>query len=405
MTEIIVPPQSTLKRDSLIISLISSSHFFSHFYQLTLASLFPLLHDAFKVDYVVLGSVVACFYTVSGVCQTFAGVLVDKHGSRPILTAGIGLMAVCVLLAGFVPQFWMLYPLFIIAGFGNSIFHPADFSALSHYVSVPRHGRAFSVHAFAGSLGYAAAPVIVGTLGVTLGWRAGLIVAGGLGLGMTFLLYRYGHRFLPDYHEEHATAPVKFSYLEILAMPSIILSFGYLLFTSSATGAIQTLSSVAFIDFYHVPLARAATAVSAYIFCSATGMLIGGFIADHTKHHARAAAIGLASSAFFAAIIATGVGSFTLVTILLACAGLCQGTTAPSRDVLVKSSAPPGSIGRVFGIVYSGGDAALALAPLIFGMLADHHAYHAFFFGVAALYLVGICTVMTIQKEKNKAVI
>ena len=59
---------------SFVIGLISSSHFFSHLYQLALAPLFPLLHDAFDVSYVMLGSIVTCFYVVSGVCQIFAGI-------------------------------------------------------------------------------------------------------------------------------------------------------------------------------------------------------------------------------------------------------------------------------------------------------------------------------------------
>jgi MFS family permease len=395
-------PEPSLKRDSLVIALIASSHFFSHFYQLALAPLFPLLHDDFDVNYVLLGSVVTSFYVVSGLCQTFSGVLVDRYGSRPVLTAGIGLMATSIGLAGLVPRFWMLYPLLILAGFGNSIFHPADFSALSHHVSKARHGRAFSIHAFAGSLGYAAAPIIIGGVGATFGWRVGLTLAGVMGGGMTILLLRYGRHFLPDYqeHRDPAAAP-KTSYLQIIMMPTIVFAFGYLVFTSSATGAIQTFSTVSFIDFYNVPLATAATALSGYIVCSALGMLTGGVIADHTTHHVRVAATGLALAAFFVSFVAWGGLPFGGVTLAIAITGLCQGVTAPSRDILVKSAAPVGSIGRVFGIVYSGGDAAMALSPLIFGALVDNHAYHAIFFGVACLYLIGIGTVMTIGKKRT----
>ncbi len=397
------PPPSSAKRDTLIIGLISSSHFFSHFYQLILAPLFPLLHDAFGVSYVLLGSVVTGFYLVSGICQTFAGILVDRFGSRPVLTVGIGLMAVSITLAGLVPQFWMLYPLLILAGLGNSIFHPADFSALSHHVSKARHGRAFSIHAFAGNLGYAASPVIVGHLGVTFGWRVGLVTAGVLGIGMTLLLWRYGRNFLPDRQEshDHADAP-RTSYLKIIAMPVIVYSFGYLFFTSMASGAIQNFSTVSFINYYDVPLTVATAALSTYLVCAALGMLAGGVIADRTIHHVRVASIGLATAAVFAMLIATGWLSFGWVTIAIGMAGFFQGMTAPSRDILVKSAAPPGSIGRVFGIVYSGGDAALATAPIVFGAMADHHAYHAIFIGIAVMYGIGILTVTTIGQTRAR---
>jgi FSR family fosmidomycin resistance protein-like MFS transporter len=397
---------STAKRDALVISLVSAAHFFSHFYQLALAPLFPLLHTAFDVSYVMLGSVVTAFYAVSGVCQTFSGILVDRWGARPVLIGGIALMAVCILLAGLVSDFWMLYPLLIVAGLGNSIFHPADFSALSHYVSNERHGRAFSIHSFAGSAGYAASPLITGAIAVAFGWRAGLITAGVMGILMTLLLLRYAKRFMPDFHETHhdETLP-KFSYLKIITMPVIILSFSYLLFSSMATGALQSFATTSFIDFYSAPLTVAATALSTYLICSALGMLIGGIIADRTERHARVAFTGLGLAAVFVSVIASGMLPFGLVAFAMALVGLSQGVTAPSRDILVKSSAPKGSIGRVFGIVYSGGDAALSLAPVVFGALADHHAYHAMFFGIAALYVAGMLTVTTIGQRKAEAAI
>ena len=404
MTDETITPPSALKHDSLVISLIASSHFFSHLYQLALPSVFLLLHPYFNVSYVMLGSVVTGFYAVSGVLQTFAGILVDRYGSRPVLTAGIGLMATSIGLAGLVPQFWMLYPLLIIAGLGNSIFHPADFSALSHHVSKERHGRAFSIHAFAGNLGYAASPIIIGNLGIAFGWRLGLLVAGAMGWCMTFLLLRYGKNFMPDFHEEHAHGQIaRLSYWQVVTTPVIIFSFGYLLFTSSATGAMQTFSTVTFVNHYHVDLTMAAAALSAYLVSSALGMLVGGVIADRTTKHVRVAMTGLALAALCAASLAAGQLPFAAVMVIAGIMGFCQGTTAPSRDILVKHSAPPGSIGRVFGIVYSGGDAALASAPLVFGALVDHHAYHAFFIGIAILYLIGIVTVTTIGHKQSRA--
>jgi MFS family permease len=168
-----------------------------------------------------------------------------------------------------------------------------------------------------------------------------------------------------------------------------------------ATGAIYNFSTVSFMEFYNVTLTTAATALSAYLICSACGMLLGGVIADRTRQHARVAAIGLGLAACFALIVASGLLPFAAVMLVLAITGLCQGVTTPSRDILVKTAAPPGSIGRVFGIVYSGGDAALAIAPVAFGILADHHAYHAIFIGVAILYLIGIATVLNLGAKRD----
>ena len=49
-----------------------------------------------------------------------------------------------------------------LAGLGNSVFHPADFSILNARVGSERLGHAFSAHGVAGSLGYASAPIFSG---------------------------------------------------------------------------------------------------------------------------------------------------------------------------------------------------------------------------------------------------
>ena len=44
------------------------------------------------------------------------------------------------------------------------------------------------------------------------------------------------------------------------------------------------------------------------------------------------------------------------------------------------------------------------MAPLIFGALVDHHAYHAIFFGIAALFATAIFSVFTLgQRQTAKA--
>jgi len=401
MTDTAVPI-STLKRDSFVTGLIGSAHFISHFYQLSLAPLFPVFHTYFGVSYTALGSLVTAFYLVSGLCQAFAGIFVDKWGPRPVLLFGMMSMATCIGLAGLVTHFWMFYPLLVLAGTGNSVFHPADFSALSHQVSKPRLGRAFSIHACGGRLGYAMAPLIVGTLATYCGWRMALGTAGIFGWLVSLALIRYGRDYIPDHGFGDAANPhASISYSKLIAMPALLFAFGYFFLTAAAGSAFQNFSIAAFMDYYGVSLDMAARALSAYLISSAVGMLCGGVLADHTQHHARVAALGLCLTAAFMALIASGNLSYGLVVAAAAAVGACEGVTAPSRDILVKGAAPPGATGRVFGFVYSGLDAGSTVAPLVFGALVDHHAYHAIFFGIAILFGSAILSVLTLGQRQT----
>src|SRR5258708_34335803 len=113
----------TFRRDVKIIGLVGSAHCLSHFFQLVLPPLFPLLKTEFDVSYTTLGALVSVFYVASGLCQFGAGFAVDRFGARPVLLAGIGLLAGGQLVPGVMPDVFWLFPLVFIMGVGNGVFH------------------------------------------------------------------------------------------------------------------------------------------------------------------------------------------------------------------------------------------------------------------------------------------
>jgi FSR family fosmidomycin resistance protein-like MFS transporter len=65
------------------------------------------------------------------------------------------------------------------------------------------------------------------------------------------------------------------------------------------------------------------------------------------------------------------------VLVLFGVMGFGAGIAGPSRDLLVKQATPAGATGRVYGVVYSGLDVGMTLAPLAFGVLMDAGHYRA----------------------------
>ncbi|HEX2115952.1 MAG TPA: MFS transporter, partial [Alphaproteobacteria bacterium] len=177
-----------LRRDTWVIGLISTAHGFSHFFQLVLPPLFPLLKDVLGVSYQALGLLTMVFYATSCIAQPAAGFLVDRFGARYVLLAGLALFAGATALMGVVPSFALLFPLAALAGLGNSVFHPADFAILNAQIGDKRLGRAYSFHAIAGNIGWALAPVASVGLAAALGWRTALITMGAVGLALTAFL-------------------------------------------------------------------------------------------------------------------------------------------------------------------------------------------------------------------------
>ena len=174
--------------DVRTIGAVSVAHFTSHVLQLALAPLFPLLRQDLGVSFTELGLVLSVFYVVSGLGQVVASVLVDRFGPHRLLLAGVALQGGAIAAMGLAPGYWALLPLAAIAGAGNSVYHPANLSVLSHRVASARLGRAFALHAVAGSLGYAVSPVFVGTVATVWGWRAALLAVGGFALVVALVL-------------------------------------------------------------------------------------------------------------------------------------------------------------------------------------------------------------------------
>jgi len=395
----IAPP--SLRRDVRIIGLIGTAHFFSHFFQLTLPPLFPLLKDVFGVPYVALGLAVSVFYGGSGIGQTLSGFLVDRVGALRVLMAGMGLLAGSIALAGLVPSYWFLLPVALLAGLGNSVFHPADYSILNASVDPRRIGRGYSVHAISGNLGWAVAPTVVFALTAHFGWRAALVTVGGLGLAMVMVLATQGGAF----RGVHAGArrAVGVTDVRVLLTAPVLAAFAYFALIATALVGMQTFGVTGLMRVYETPMALATAALTAFLLGGAAGILGGGFLADRTSRHDVVAVSGLIGAAALILLVATGGVGPSRLPLVLAVAGFCQGVTAPSRDMLVRAATPPGASGKVFGFVYSGLDLGSCLVPVAFGWMLDHRDPRMLFVAVGVLLLCTIGTVVQVRRRAQPA--
>lgn len=382
-------------QDVRVIGLVGSAHAVSHFFQLVLPPLFPFLKADFGVGYAELGLLMTFFYAASGLSQTPAGFAVDRFGARNVLIAGIGLFATALLLIAFVHTYWMMVPLVVMAGIGNSVFHPADYAILTSAVRKDWLARAYGVHQLGGNLGWTVAPVATLTLTAFFGWHVALIILGLFGYVLLLVVHWQGAALAigaarPD--SGRATGGPRRPKLQLLVAPAILLCFSYFVLLSTALTGFQQFLPTALNIAHGTPLVAAGTALTFYLLGGAAGIMFGGWLADRSGHHERILAIGL----FAAAAITLVVGAIdlpvALLVLLVATAGFCSGTTSPSRDMMVRGATPPGSTGKVFGFVYSGLDLGSAIVPPVLGLMLDH-GLPLGFFAVTAIALMGCITV------------
>lgn len=387
------------------IGAVGIAHFSSHFLQLAVAPLFILMRDDLGVSFTELGLVLSVFYLFSGVGQVVAGVLVDRFGADRLLLCGMILQGAATAAMGLAPRYEALLPLAALAGLGNSVYHPADLSILSHRVAHVRLGRAFAAHVIAGNLGFAASPLASAALGTTSGWRTALLVMGGLVVvfGLGLVVWRSALKVEPQAHHAEGpggavTAP---SFLQVLAMPVVLMAFLYFVLTAVSLSAFQSFSIPALQQGYGATLALATLAASLYQLGNAAGVAVGGVVADRTSAHHVIAMGGLAVGAVFG-LLAAGLTAAPAVTVaLIAVVGVCLGLTTPSRDVLVRSAAPAGATGKVFGVVYSGYDIGALVAPVVFGLALDHQMPSVVLATGALALAVAVLTAFAVRRRPD----
>jgi FSR family fosmidomycin resistance protein-like MFS transporter len=395
-----LPPSA--RHDLETISLIGFVHGVSHFFHLLLPPLFPWLMDDFDLSFTAIGVTMTVFFIVSGLGQAAAGFLVDRFGAARILGAGI----TCFALAGILLHFSTGYPMLIvvaaIAGLGNSVFHPADFTVLNRHVTQSRLGHAFSIHGLSGNLGWALAPVFMTGIATASGWRNAALAASLVALLALALLF-WRREALTDpvsEHNEKSDQPAG-SLFDFLRVRAVWLCFLFFLLITAAFGAIQNFASPILQSLYGLSITTAASALSAYLLGGAGGILLGGFLAKKNDQE-RLITIALGIAAVFAMILAAGILPGWSILPLMSAIGFCTGIAGPSRDLLVRRAATArfgqAAFGRVYGFVYSGLDLGLAMAPVIFGQLMDGGRFSHVLIGIAVLQTLAIFTALRVGK-------
>ena len=380
--------------------MVAFAHLLSHFFQLALPPLFPLLRAEFGTSYAVLGTLVGVYYAASGITQFVSGFVVDRLGARPVLLLGLALAAGGTMLASLVPGIGWLFPVAALMGIGNGVFHPADFAILNANVAPPRLGHAYSSHGIGGNLGYALAPLVSFALGTTFGWRFALAAMGALGL-VALGLVATQRALLVSHRAADAHLQTLKGSVGLFVQAPIILCFLYFVFNTIGGMGLQTFMPTVLGSGFGVSLALATSALTAYLLGGTAGILAGGFLAARTTRHDRVAAGGLLAGAVLLCIVAAGGISPSLLLPVFALIGCVLGATGPSRDLIVRGATPKGAAGRVYGFVYSGLDLGGIIGPVAFGFLLDHGMAREVFVAVAACFVLGIGTVIQVRRASS----
>jgi MFS transporter, FSR family, fosmidomycin resistance protein len=399
--------RASVVRDAKVISLISVVHFVSHLHGMLLPPILLLVKASFGVGYTEIAFAITIYNIMSALLQTPAGFLVDRVGPRVMLTGGLLVATAATATIALLPGYWTFIAAYALLGVANTVYHPGDYSILSSAIEGKRIGKAFSVHTFAGYVGFGVAPAFMIGCAALWGWRGAYLAASIMALLAAVLLMVAGHilpkrpRAISPAVPPKATTKENKVGLDLLLSMPILRNLFFFLCLGMANGGIQTYTVVSQQVIHGTPTAISNIALSGFLLMSAVGVLLGGVIADRTVHHERVAAIGFACTAVMAILMGWVALPGLVLILVMSAGGVLNGMIQPSRDMMVRAVTPPGSFGKVFGFVTTGLNLGGMVAPLAYGWMMDNGQPQMIYVVVTLFILLALVTAITRRKPEG----
>lgn len=394
---------------TFVVGVVSLAHFFSHLFLLAYPPLFPLLAVEFDASTAQLGLLVTAIYVPQLLLQFPLGGIVDRIGAKWILVSGLTLTSLSIGGSALSASYWTLLGFAFVSGIGQSVFHPADYALLESETTPENEGAGFSAHTFGGFAGFAAAPLVIGGIGIALGWQLALgavgvvggLVALGIGLTIESVHARRIESEPSSDRSEQSTVRQLFSFVK---RGDLLLVFAFYLVSMMALVGLQSFTTVLAVEGYGFTESMANTLLTVHLTCTAIGVVAGGPLADRASF--RWIVVGmLALSAIGVGGLVVGVssGSFTLAVLLLAAIGLLFGLALPSRDKFANSVVDPESVGKSFGFFFTGLSLGAIVSPTLLGVIIDLWSAPVAFVAVGLLLLVAASVVVVSAYSSSEA--
>ena len=384
--------RSNKRREIAVIVLICCAHFWSHFFLITIPAALPLIRDDLHASNVSMGMVLAAASLMGAGWQFPMGVFSDRYGARVFFIAGLLIESVAIFSLSFAPTVPVMVGIAVIGGIADSVFHPADYTLLTAKIRPSWHGRAYAIHTFSGFLGFAVAPTVMTFLLAHGTWRHAFAGVGVASFATALvLLASYSLFGGVGYQVKRVAASSSDKgLLKFLLLPPLLVMFIFYVVATLAFNGLQVFSNSALIDLYHIDLILANTALAAFLWGTVSGVLAGGFVADKTRRLETVVSVCYVLAAGLLCAIGMQWLSYTATLGALFFTGFMLGAVMPSRDLMVRTVTPPGSIGKAFGYVSSGFGVAGVLGPLIYGRVMDLKLPQVIFFIAGGLLLATI---------------
>lgn len=344
-----------------------------------LYALLPVWQAQFGLSYAGLAVVRGLYSGTMGILQVPGNRLTAGRGARTVLVLATVVAAFGYLVMALPAGFAGLCIGLVVAGIGSSLQHPRASLLVADSFGAAARGP-LGIYNFAGDVGKAMFPASVALLLTVSSWRpiiAGMALVGlAVAAALLWLVPRQPFAVpVPENHATKAGSGKGFNLLLAIGALDTATRMGYLLF----------------LPFLLHAKGGAETAVGfglALLFAGgALGKAACGWLGQHLGI---VWTVILTEAATALLVAATVVLPLRPMLILLPVLGVALNGTSSVLYGTVPELAPRGDIGRAFAMLYTAVSFSGGLAPILYGLIADHATRTA---GIAATALTALLTI------------
>jgi len=435
-----LPSLSDVPRETAVVAgLVGGAEFVNHTYLVLFPPILGILSAEFDASLALLGVAMGVQGFTNTAFQLPWGYFSDNYDRRLTLGLSLGLATASVFVVAAAPTFEVLLVGQALLGVGVAGHHPVHFPLLAAASPERHRGRAFSVRAFLGNLGFAAPPValtaVVALPGLTWRHAVGLIGAFGAvyAAAMLFVLYRHvdpavtapdadpdadgdGVPETPD-DADHGTpnepdhetpdaggaldsvrSAARREVRAILGSPAILALAVLALVVSTASWGITSYAAVLLQDGYGAGLDVANLTLSAMFAVGAVAVLVGGDLADRFSPGPVIVASYGAVVVFVALVATMTLPPLAAVACMLVVGGV-RSLGGPARSKLADAVSARSDLGRNFALITVGTMTGSSIAPPVFGALIERRGLGATFLAIAAVAALGVAVTLFVLRR------
>ena len=389
--------------------LISAGHAFTHWYTATFFILLPLIGKELGLSYTEIGLIMTVQHAVGAISNLPGGMVVDMVGKKGYL------MAISLFWVGFpyalmslTHSYWMLLACVTLVGIGNNLWHPAALTTLA--VRYPdRKGLVMAYHGMGGNIADGLAPLVVGALLAWFSWRTVVVINVVPGLFMAgLILVMLGAFTLSSSREDGINGGGKSEgvkkYLKDFASlfrnrELMLVSIGSGFRTMTQTGLLTFLPVYLAYELSYSPFA-VGVCLAVMQVAGLAASPIGGHLSD-TLGRKRIVMSSMVLSGVMIVFMALAGRSVAFV-VFIALVGFFLYAMRPVLQAWAVEATPKELAGSGVGMQFGIQAIGAAVAPAVFGIIADaHDLYTAFYFLAATIVFANVLILFVPRRDES----